>query len=217
MWSAAVILSRMLCRNPQLVSGKRVLEVGAGLGLCGIVAARWASEITLSDYNPTILRHMDANILINKQEHGEVTVEAAPIRPGTTMRVRFLDWEQLGGPEEEQPSEMKVVVESDLVEGPAIQALAMAERFETIIASDMVCQRKDAFGVVRTLLAFLAPGGTAHIVLPSPSNRYGVEAFPEALEAAGLKFTCEPVEEEALTRGIEEASYFRWNYFVVHR
>ncbi|CAM9842640.1 unnamed protein product, partial [Ectocarpus sp. 13 AM-2016] len=40
MWPAAIILSRLLCRNPSLVRGRRVLEIGAGLGLAGLVAAR---------------------------------------------------------------------------------------------------------------------------------------------------------------------------------
>ena len=40
MWSAAVILARWLHRHPRTMAGKRVLEIGAGLGLGGLVAAQ---------------------------------------------------------------------------------------------------------------------------------------------------------------------------------
>ncbi|CAN0517891.1 unnamed protein product, partial [Ectocarpus sp. 12 AP-2014] len=90
MWPAAIILSRLLCRNPSLVRGRRVLEIGAGLGLAGLVAARiqqvpssartprWrgiacsiggtvvgsrsdvaAASVTMSDFNPLVLRALE--------------------------------------------------------------------------------------------------------------------------------------------------------------
>jgi len=37
------------------MSGKRVLEVGAGLGLCGLVAGEVAAEVLLTDYNPKVI------------------------------------------------------------------------------------------------------------------------------------------------------------------
>ena len=86
MWPAAVILSRLLCRHPELVRGQRVLEIGAGLGLAGLVAAHLqqtssklaepssrgsvdgrggASSVTLSDFNPLVLRALEANVALN--------------------------------------------------------------------------------------------------------------------------------------------------------
>ncbi|CAM9308253.1 unnamed protein product, partial [Hapterophycus canaliculatus] len=93
MWPAAVILSRLLCRDPDLVRGRRVLEIGAGLGLAGLVAARIqrshplmptfvsppgrggcfldnerslaAASVTLSDFNPVVLGALEANVALN--------------------------------------------------------------------------------------------------------------------------------------------------------
>lgn len=54
-WHASVGLCQFLCDNRQLVQGKRVLEIGAGLGLCGIVARWLGGEVTLNDYQPDAL------------------------------------------------------------------------------------------------------------------------------------------------------------------
>lgn len=67
MWPAAVILSRYLCRHPEVIRGRRVLEVGAGLGLCGLVAAHFATAVTLSDFNPVVLRALEGNVALNSR------------------------------------------------------------------------------------------------------------------------------------------------------
>lgn len=54
-WHAAVGLCQFLCDNRQLIHGKRVLELGTGLGLCGIVARWLGGEVTLNDYQPDAL------------------------------------------------------------------------------------------------------------------------------------------------------------------
>jgi predicted nicotinamide N-methyase len=38
-WPAAYVLSEFLIRTPQAVRGRRVIELGAGTGMCGMVAA----------------------------------------------------------------------------------------------------------------------------------------------------------------------------------
>ncbi|MEJ5252220.1 MAG: methyltransferase domain-containing protein [Chthonomonadetes bacterium] len=54
-WHASVGLCQFLCASPELVRGKRVLELGTGLGLCGIVAQWLGAQVTLSDYQPDAL------------------------------------------------------------------------------------------------------------------------------------------------------------------
>jgi Lysine methyltransferase len=63
LWSSAVILSRLIVQNKEtLVQDKRVLECGAGLGLCGIVAGRYAKAVTLSDFSEVLVRNLEYNI-----------------------------------------------------------------------------------------------------------------------------------------------------------
>lgn len=48
LWPSAMILSRYLVKHPHIVHRKHVLEIGAGVGLCGLVAAGLgAAEVTL--------------------------------------------------------------------------------------------------------------------------------------------------------------------------
>lgn len=54
-WHASVGLCQFLCEHRDVMRGRRVLELGAGLGLCGIVARWLGSEVTLNDYQPDAL------------------------------------------------------------------------------------------------------------------------------------------------------------------
>eukprot|EP00940_MAST-03C_sp_MAST-3C-sp2_P001722 g1722.t1 len=64
LWESAFALSDLIIES-DIFQGKRVLELGSGVGLCGIVAASYAScDVVLSDRteNLTILKlNVDAN------------------------------------------------------------------------------------------------------------------------------------------------------------
>lgn len=47
-WCAALLLSSWLLHVPEVVQGLDVLELGSGLGLCGIVAGYLAESVTLT-------------------------------------------------------------------------------------------------------------------------------------------------------------------------
>jgi predicted nicotinamide N-methyase len=67
-WDAAVFLVRFLEGNPKYVTNKRVLELGCGLGLCGISCASiGAHHVTLTDMD-YILQSTQRNVLANKVE-----------------------------------------------------------------------------------------------------------------------------------------------------
>ena len=48
-WECGAVLADWLERRPDVVAGERVLELGAGLGLVGKVAARGAASVLLTD------------------------------------------------------------------------------------------------------------------------------------------------------------------------
>ncbi|XP_069806003.1 protein N-lysine methyltransferase METTL21D isoform X2 [Dendropsophus ebraccatus] len=52
-WDAAIVLSKFLerreCAEPGLFSGRRVLELGSGTGIVGIMAATLGASVTVTD------------------------------------------------------------------------------------------------------------------------------------------------------------------------
>lgn len=65
-WPAAVALARLVAHCPSLVTGARVLELGAGLGLpsCAAAAAG-AAHVTLSDRDAPLLQFALRSVALN--------------------------------------------------------------------------------------------------------------------------------------------------------
>lgn len=55
LWPSAIGLAEHLAECPSLVSGKRVLELGAGVGLPGLIAQSLGADVTQSDFQPAPL------------------------------------------------------------------------------------------------------------------------------------------------------------------
>lgn len=55
LWPSAIALAERLAAEPSLVLGKRVLELGAGPGLPGLVAQSLGARVTQTDYQDTAL------------------------------------------------------------------------------------------------------------------------------------------------------------------
>ena len=65
LWPAAMALSGFIADNALLLSGKRVLELAAGLGLPGMVAAKYANAVTISDYAGEAVALMQQAVVLN--------------------------------------------------------------------------------------------------------------------------------------------------------
>jgi predicted nicotinamide N-methyase len=64
-WHSAIGLGEFMRKNPQYVSAKKTLELGCGLGVCGIVAASCGADVTLSDYDDHALLAAELNLRTN--------------------------------------------------------------------------------------------------------------------------------------------------------
>ncbi|KAM4710785.1 protein N-lysine methyltransferase METTL21A [Anableps anableps] len=74
-WDAAVVMCMYLELGAVELKGKRVIELGAGTGLVGIVAALLGAQVTITDREPA-LELLSANVQANlpPQSRGSVVV-----------------------------------------------------------------------------------------------------------------------------------------------
>lgn len=168
LWDAAIKLAWWIVRNGESIfRGKTVLEVGSGVGLCGVLASAFAKRTYITDFHPKIVATAKFNILLNSEA---AHVNSAPFKDeccissaNAASAVRC-DWDKL----EEDTS-------------------GIGERtVDVIVGSDVICEESDCLGVARMLDRFLTETGTGYFVLGSDANRYGVDKFSSIIASQGF-------------------------------
>jgi len=105
-WGAALVLARELCSAPRsLLAAERlsVLELGAGCGLCGLLASQLgAHEVVLTDALPALIDTLAAGAALQSSEDATAVEGRAEALPawtwrgathGSRIRVRSLLWD----------------------------------------------------------------------------------------------------------------------------
>lgn len=66
-WEAALHLGQYLCANPRLITGKRVLELGAGTGYNSVLCAKYlgAAHVTATDGSEEVHENMADTFALN--------------------------------------------------------------------------------------------------------------------------------------------------------
>ena len=65
LWEASIALAQYVAGSPERVAGKRVLELGAGVGLPGLVARTCGAEVWQTDHHPDTLLLTQVNAFAN--------------------------------------------------------------------------------------------------------------------------------------------------------
>jgi predicted nicotinamide N-methyase len=68
LWESAVGLARHLFERPEIAHGKRILELGCGVGLSGLVARSLGGHVTQTDHHPGVLALARQNAGANNVE-----------------------------------------------------------------------------------------------------------------------------------------------------
>ncbi len=71
LWESAIGLARFLDQQPRWVRGKRVLELGAGVGLPGLVAQQLGAEVWQTDHQSDLL----ALTALNGRQNGDPPIQ----------------------------------------------------------------------------------------------------------------------------------------------
>jgi hypothetical protein len=91
LWPAASLLSRYIVKFANIFHNQSILEIGAGLGLCGILVAAYTHSVTLTDFNHDILKDLIHNVKVNIGDE-RIEGNAAVIPSHCNIRVCKLDW-----------------------------------------------------------------------------------------------------------------------------
>ena len=156
-WPASKALARMLAHVPSLTAGKRVLELGCGLGASGLAAASaGASSVVLTDRDEALLERASDAAKANDFPDGQVSTA-------------LLNWEA------DAPTVARAIGDQpfDLVIGAdLLYDEAMAKQLAKLLSSLLPLPTSDA-PPVRVLLA-------------DPEQRPNRELFAAACAEAGL-------------------------------
>mmetsp|Transcript_15065 Transcript_15065/g.42274 ORF Transcript_15065/g.42274 Transcript_15065/m.42274 type:complete len:354 (-) Transcript_15065:288-1349(-) len=191
LFTSSVLLARWLLQNEKIVAGKSVLELGSGLGLAGIAAARLAADCTLTDLW-RFVPNLQYNLRLNREFIGAVAGDTTP--QVDRVRAVALDW-------------TAAVPEDSPENGGGEEKAPAATTFPTpdvIIGADIVHERWMAGAVCCMLDRFLGPLGSAYIINPAAKSRAGVEEFRRLLPEHGFHFSVERVTDVSLLEGYEE-------------
>ena len=189
MWPSAVVLARWIVSNPNEFRGKRILELGSGCGLAGLVAGK----IIQPDY---CKNNHDDNNNSNDNDNNETTgIESGIENYGCII---LSDFNETVVKNIEGNLELNNLNEIGTAEGldfyqqdtkgngwTTINGVKRTDLFDIIIASDVICQPEDAFAAARSIAATLKEGGKAIMVSADSKHRFGVEKFEEACSTVG--------------------------------
>lgn len=170
LWPAAKGLAHYLWKNRAALPGQRVIELGCGLGLPSILAARLGAQVTATDFHP---------------ETGEWLLHNAALN-SVALDYAQLDWNvfldgrsEVGGQRSDETNQPFST--SDLRSPTA--------GFPLIIGSDLVYERRHIPALVCAIGALCSPGG--HTVIADP-GRDNLDLFVSTMEKSGWRLTLCP-------------------------
>lgn len=168
LWQAAPRLAEYLQVQPDLCKGKSVLELGAGLGLCGITAHYLGAAVTMTDGDTHALQKLRENVRQNCNDDDDGGGEGGD----SQVACRQLLW---GSPYMEQ-------------------FLEQHGKFDTVIGADVI-YTKDSILPLFDTVAFLLnkPNGRFVLSRHNKWNNVENEVIFEAAKQRGM--TVEPKSE----------------------
>jgi predicted nicotinamide N-methyase len=194
---ARYLAEQSLTKNPSSTNcwtrARRILELGAGCGLVGIVAAQLlqrqrqrssscttprsslsppsssppaaaAAQVILTDFNRTVLHNLQRNVILNNVQD--------------MVSVVGLDFSTVQETESAALSSSSSTSASSALVWHDMEG-NVHDRVDLILAADVICQPSDAVAVARTIQTILVPGGQAILVSATASHRFGVDILAD--------------------------------------
>ena len=143
LWEAGAVLAEYLLHNRSLVQGNRIIELGAGVGLTGLVAVGCcgALDVCMTDYTDACLDNTRHNIAINGDWLDEQRRNTES-NENSGVCVSYLDWYDY---EDEGPLDDRLVL-------PSFEALSNAD---ILLTADVAYDWSATSCLAKTIRRFL--------------------------------------------------------------
>ncbi|GJD06652.1 Choline/ethanolaminephosphotransferase 1 [Galdieria sulphuraria] len=159
-WDASILLCQWLySQGRSKLQDKRVLELGSGTGGPGIIGARFAREIYLTDYTKEIVENLRYNLWLNCEDLESKGRQDMKLKLSSSAKVEHLDW---NFPEQSR----------------------IAGNFDVIIGSELTYCEFHVLPLLKTVEFFMKPNGVFYEVLGE--SRAGVDFFVQESLARGF-------------------------------
>ncbi|KAK9876876.1 hypothetical protein WA026_015911 [Henosepilachna vigintioctopunctata] len=167
-WQASQMLAEWVLQNPTYVENRKILELGSGIGLTGLIVSNLAkpSKYILTDCHPTVLSVLSDNVKLNtnmKPEDCDVINVYSLVNP-TSIEVKELFWE-------------KTNTDSCKTYGAV----------DLIFAADVVYDSDIFQPLLNTVKIFLLNGTKEAIFACTERNTETLKCFWNACDLQGLK------------------------------
>jgi predicted nicotinamide N-methyase len=140
-WPSGTALAYHFLKKPELVAGRRVLDLGCGVGPAGLAAAMaGAAHVELTDYDPHALHCAAKGAEANFPSGSE---------QGQRCSTRGLDWHD---------------------ERSIISQVSASGQFDVVCACDVFYEPENLSAISRMLPRLLAPGGALMAAVPIDSE-----------------------------------------------
>lgn len=192
LWAGALVLSDYLLARPEVVSRRRVCELGAGLGLCSLLAAGLgAKSVLCTDGSAEVVRNCDVIVRRNRKLLAYCDVQTAVV-----------SWEEVG-----PPARSTCSGSSSSVPGKEAVALGPLWAAEVLLGADVVYDNAGAEALVGCVHTLLTRGSAEvlylaiekRIYFSAATLRAEVMAYPHFLEACSARgLEVDPIELSAV-------------------
>lgn len=150
LWEAGACVTEYLLQNPEMVRNRRVVELGAGVGLTGLVAAGLgAVSVVMTDCTEATLDNLAYNVELNEEwlrTHGAVP---------ETVGVGFLEWGEYAKDDDEIGRNTRVSTSNSYGDQEHIDCVAALTEADILIAADVVYDITEVAALVASVRRFL--------------------------------------------------------------
>ncbi|KAI9740675.1 MAG: hypothetical protein M1818_004639 [Claussenomyces sp. TS43310] len=172
------------------VRGQRVLELGAGTGLAGFVAAlEGADEVVVTDYPaPEVLANIRINVARNvKAPKAATTTTTTTTKSPGRVRVQGHEWGRLGVASEDNRADEGASAQRD--DDVATFARENRGSFGRVLVADCLWMPWQQVNLMRSIEHFLTPHGRAWVVAGFHTGRAKMAGFyhDQTLAEQGLE------------------------------